>query len=145
MIHLQPSRRPDYPGAAEGGTEDFKGAYPGDKPLNRHNSMEAHPLRMRITRKGLIAVRRCGYLAAEYRIEIGPGSTAGVKVAVVHRRRQLDRGDGAQSRFRGGWVAAEQVIAQRRGGADLGKLRGADRNTVVDTVERHERLLADAR
>ena len=39
---FQPSRRPDYPGAAEGGTEGFKGAYPGDKPLNRHNSMGAH-------------------------------------------------------------------------------------------------------
>ena len=44
MIHLQPVRRADYPGAAEGGTEGFKGAYPGDKPLNRYNSMGAHLL-----------------------------------------------------------------------------------------------------
>ena len=139
MIHLQPSRRPaDYPGAAQSGTEGFKGAYPGDKPPNRHNSMGVHRL-MSIARKTLIR----GYLIAEYRIEIGPGSTAGVKVAVVNREGQLDGGDGAQSRGRSD--AAEQVIAQRGAGADLGKLRGADRNTVVDTGEGHERLLADAR
>ena len=70
--------------AAEGGTEDLKGAYPGDKPLNRHNSMGAHPL-MSIARKILIR----GYLAAEYRRAFGRG------IAVIHRRRQLDGGDGA--------------------------------------------------
>ena len=62
--------------------------------------MGAHPSRMRIAIEALIAVRRCGYLAAEYRIEIGPGSTAGIKVAVVNRQGQLDGGDGAQSRGR---------------------------------------------
>ena len=76
--------------AAEGGTEYLEWAYPGDKPLNRHNSMGAHPL-MSIARKILIR----GYLTAEYRIEIGPGSTAGVKVAVVNLKGQLDGGDGA--------------------------------------------------
>ena len=98
MIHLQPSRRPVRQlapagrmlQASEGGTEDLKGVYPGDKPLNRHNSMGVHRL-MSIARKILIR----GYLIAEYRIEIGPGSTAGVKVAVVNLKGQLDGGDGA--------------------------------------------------
>ena len=44
MIHLQPSRRPDYPGAAEGGTEGFKGAYPGGKPLNPTDPDRPSPL-----------------------------------------------------------------------------------------------------
>lgn len=124
---------------AAGGRRNRKrkgGAYPGNTPLN-----QVHRL-MSIARKILIR----GYLIAEYRIEIGPGSTAGIKVAVVNREGQLDGGDGARSLFHGaGCAAAEQVIAQREVGANLGKLRGTDRNTVVDTGEGHERLLADAR
>ena len=80
-----------------------------------------------------------GYLAAEYRRALGRG------IAVVNRRRQLARGDGARSRVGTAPGDAEQVIAQRGVDANLGKVRGADRNTVVDTFEGRERPLADAR
>ena len=120
MIHLQLSRRADYSAAAEGGTEGFKGAYPGDKPLNRHNPMGAHPLRMRIAIEVLIAVRRCRNLAAEYRIEIGP------KVAVVNLKGQLDGGDGAQpcaDTAAAGAAFTEQVPTQPGVGRILGEVR----------------------
>ena len=43
--------------AAKSETEGLKGAYPGDKPVNRADPIGAHPvLRMRIALKVLIAV-----------------------------------------------------------------------------------------
>ena len=74
---------------------------------------------MRIPREVLIAVRCCRDLTAEYRIEIGPD------VAGIHRRRQLDRGDGARSRAGTGCGGAftEQVRTQPGVGRILGEMR----------------------
>ena len=71
---------------------------------------------MSIPRKILIR----GYLAAEYRRAFGRG------IAVVHRRRQLDRGDDAQSRAGGAAAGAaftEQVGTQQ-GVPGVGRILG---------------------